>query len=94
MIDPSDVRLTLARLEGKVDGINARLDKLNGSVERHERRLNDHDVNHAHSDGVDAGRADMTARISSRDKAVIAGIISVASIVTGVVVKLMAGGAP
>lgn len=35
-----DICLMLGRLEGKVDGINLRLDKVNGSIKKHDDRIN------------------------------------------------------
>jgi hypothetical protein len=36
-----DVAHSLGRLEAGVEGIHSRLDKLNGSVARHEKRIGD-----------------------------------------------------
>lgn len=35
-----DMNKSIGELSGKVDGINARLDKLNGSIINHDRRIN------------------------------------------------------
>ncbi len=38
-----DVIRGLGRLEGKVDGINTRLDKTNGTLANHDKRINDNE---------------------------------------------------
>lgn len=35
-----DIKESIGTLDGKVDGINKRLDKTNGTIARHEIRLN------------------------------------------------------
>lgn len=43
---------SLGNLEGKVDGINERLDKLNGSVARHEKSIQGLDILNAERKGA------------------------------------------
>lgn len=50
----SEVSRSLGALEAGVEGINARLDKLNGSVARHEQRLNALETRDAVEDAKDA----------------------------------------
>lgn len=38
--------------EKGLQGVNNRLDAMNGKVARHEQRLNEHDVSHARADGA------------------------------------------
>ena len=41
MNDLQDITRAIGRLEGKVDGINNRLDRINGSLGNHDDRIND-----------------------------------------------------
>lgn len=48
----SEIMLALGRLEGSINGVNQRLDALNGKVASHERRLNEGDIATAKSSGI------------------------------------------
>jgi len=39
-MEQNNIQRTLGRLESKVDGINTRLDKINGNITNHEDRIN------------------------------------------------------
>lgn len=57
-MDNHDLRVaeSLGRLEAGVSGINDRLDKLNGSVARHEKRLGDLETRDAVQEAKEATR--------------------------------------
>ena len=57
------------RLESKVDGINKRLDNLNGSVAKHNDKLATHDVINAQNTLILQGVVDTLKEIKTKDGA-------------------------
>ena len=79
-------------------GVNDQLAKLNGTVAEHQREIglthdwqNRHDNVHQHDAGLNEGRREVIATITSRDRWLIGALIPVTAIVVSVAVKLIGG---
>jgi hypothetical protein len=62
----------LGKLEGKVDGINQRLDRMNGSIIRHEDRINSNE----HNIDIITGKATILGAVFGFIGAVIIGLLN------------------